>query len=83
MKLALLDNMQIEELSSAKGAGAALGGTIAVLGQFAVPVGLAAGIWGMISENNTVRNRGFIAAGVGVAMFIVGAAIAGESIMED
>jgi hypothetical protein len=37
----------------------------------------------MISENNIVRNRGFIAAGVGVAMFIVGAAIAGESIMED
>jgi Mg2+ and Co2+ transporter CorA len=82
MNLALLDNMQLSELSEAKTAGAAIGSTIAVLGQFVVPVGLFAGIWGMIDERPRLRNRGFVAAGIGVAMFMVGAALAGTSLKE-
>jgi Mg2+ and Co2+ transporter CorA len=79
----LLDNMQLSELSDAKTAGEALGATVAALGQFVVPVGLVAGVWGMIDENAKLRNRGFAAAGIGVLMFMIGAAIAGESLMKE
>jgi hypothetical protein len=79
--LALLDNMQLDA-TAAQGAGAALGLTVATLGQFAVPVGLGVGIFGSINEDDRLRNRGFAAAGIGVAMFFVGAAIAGVALTD-
>lgn len=78
--LALLDQMQLEISPEAGAAGATAGLVIAGIGQLAVPVGLITGIVGAIQEEDRLRNRGFAAAGIGLGVFLVGAAIAGASV---
>jgi hypothetical protein len=78
--LALLDSMQLEISPAAGTTGALVGGTLALVGQFTVPVGLATGIFGAISEDTKLRNRGFAAAGIGLVAFIAGITIAAGSV---
>jgi hypothetical protein len=66
-------------LAEAETAGESLGIIVATLGQFAAPIGLATGIYGWIREDDTLRNRGFWAAAIGIGLFAVGATLAGKS----
>jgi hypothetical protein len=81
--MGLIDLSQIEALSPAQGVGAAVGGTMAVIGNIAIPVGLVTGIFAATRDDpgdDRLRNRGFAAAGVGVVLLIAGSALAGISL---